>query len=156
MHRLLYSLAFALLLGLSLAIKFSGSVEAYSSGMHENDGEIATFLTAQGFAIRQGESGASTTGTRGGCQVQVTDVSPQGWHRSVIAQSAAGQKLVYAFAGNIYPEQPVLRTTLDHYVWRLKRYFRMRPPPHAVRAIIISPGCPADIVNEAKLQELSR
>jgi hypothetical protein len=156
MHRLLYSLTFALLLGLSLAIKFSGSVEAYSSGMHENDGEIAAFLTKHGFAVRRGESGAPTTGTRGGCQVQVTDVSPQGWHRAVVAQSAAGQKLVYAFAGNIYPEQPVLRTTLDHYVWRLKRYFRMRPPPRAVRAVIISPACPADVISENKLQELSR
>jgi hypothetical protein len=157
-HRLLFSVALVLLLVVSLAIKFSEPVSVNIDDSDQDESSIVSFLNRRGFAVTAGESARTPlwiSGVRGTCVVRIATVSPQGWHRAVVAQTAAGQLLAYAYAGQIYDEQPILRTTWDYYVRRLRGHFRMQAQLSPVRAVIIAPECAASSLNPGDLKSLS-
>ena len=158
MDRPLFSVALVLLLVVSLTIKFSEPVSVSFADSNQDESSIVHFLNRRGFAVTVGEPESAPSwisGVRGTCIVRIATVSPQGWHRAVVAQAAAGQLLAYAYAGQIYNEQPALRTTWDHYVRRLRGHFRMQARLSPVRAVIIAPGCTASSLSPSDLKTLS-
>jgi hypothetical protein len=80
-------------------------------------------------------------GAAGACQVGIVEVSPQGWHRSLISRLAAGKRLFYMFGGETYFEQPVMRTQTYAYWRKLNRYLGLRTPNRPVLALIAGPAC---------------
>jgi hypothetical protein len=144
MIRLLSSLAFGLLLAASLGLKLSQQARPETVETLRQD-EVLAFLHHHGFAVSMSDPSESpvwTIGTKSDCRVQITDLAPQGWHRAAVARHAGGQRVVYIYGGRTYAEQPVLQTTLDHYRRRLERYLGMPARPPAIRAMVLSQGCP--------------
>jgi len=118
----------------------------------------ATFLAQRGFAVSPPVPDTAPqwiTGMRGDCRVRIADVWPQGWAQSIVRDEGAGQRVLYAFAGRLYDEQPVLMTSLVHYRQRLLRYLLVDSPAPAVRAILVSPACPPATIVPADAGRLS-
>ncbi len=157
MNRLLPSLAFCLLLAASLGLKATPGTEGpAASGSQDED--IPAFLGRHGFAVTPGDPAENpvwTVGTKPGCRIEIATVAPQGWHRAVVAERGAGQRIVYVYGGRTYAEQPVLHTLLGEYRRRLERYLGVAAPPIPVRALILSPGCPADLPDVVGMDGLS-
>ncbi|MEZ0171227.1 hypothetical protein [Microvirga sp. TS319] len=80
-------------------------------------------------------------GAAGACQVRIAEVSPEGWHRSLVSQLAAGNQLFYTFGGETYSEQPIMRTRTYAYWRKLRRYFGLSTPHRPVLALIAAAGC---------------
>jgi exosortase/archaeosortase family protein len=107
-------------------------------------GEVTDLLQQRGFAVRQiipVDDLAWVYGTAEGCQVQVTEVAPQGWQRSLLTRVAGERRLVFLFGGEAYSEQPVLKTRADYYWGKLNRYLGRRVPRLPVLAVISISGC---------------
>ena len=140
------SLAFAVLLAASLAGKSFGLQE--TSGAGPDDDRAVSYLQERGLTVHSADRYASiwTVATRGACRVRVATVSPQGWSRAIVAEQTVGEHLMYAFDGQLYAQQPVMRTMLENYRRRLVRYFGYRAPNLEVRAIAISPACLPDLL----------
>jgi hypothetical protein len=158
MHRLLLpSLAFGLLLALSLGFKAWGSIGESASAPDRGRAEVAAFLEQRGFSVSPQDPADTLwiSASSGNCRVQVADVSPQGWQRAAATERAAGQRLSYVYAGKTYSEQPVLLTTLDSYWQRIKRYLHLPSSAYPVRAVIVSPACPAKMLNSDEFSPLS-
>jgi hypothetical protein len=151
------SLAFALLLALSLGIKAhigNGAVTTVQS----DDKDIAQLLSSNGFAIRHEQANADPVwiyGTKQGCNLQIADVSTQGWHRRIVEWQAQGRLLLYSVGGHLYEEQPILMPMMAHYLGRLERYVGIDAAPVRARAIVIDDRCPAVPIPLADLEALS-
>lgn len=132
----------ALVLAVSLPPKLAIAVKIYAGpALRLNLDEIAAALNRHGFEVTEREDFGSppwVSAVAGRCGVMVAEVDPQGWHRSLVGQIATGQRLLYTFKGQTYPEQPVMRTRI-HYFWTLlKRKLGLPAAPRPVLAIVAS------------------
>jgi hypothetical protein len=158
MHRLITSLGFGALLVVSVAVKMQGAASADRSMKPSAGDDIAVLLSRNGFAVRRAEPNTDPSwvyGTKGQCQVQVAEISPQGWHRSALDWHATGRVLLYSVAGKLYAQQPILRPMATDYLRRLQRYVGLDEPPVKARAVIIDDSCPADPIPLRELEALS-
>lgn len=151
-------LLLVLLLAASLAGKALSERRAADPAPRDSLADLAAYLAARGYAVSVADTNTApvwVSGTLGGCLVRIADVPPQGWARSIVAQLGAGQQVRYAFGGGFYPDQPVLLTSIAEYRQRLLRYFGLVAPPPIVRAILVSPACPAGTIGPAEAPLLS-
>lgn len=159
MRRSTASLAFVLLLGVSLSAKGLGFERADEAARQDAAAPAIALLEQRGFAVEVPDRKADpvwVVGRRGACQLRVAEVSPQGWHRTAVAEQAAGQWLRFAFDGQLHRDQPVLRTKAEDYRRRLLRYLGLPAPAPAVRAVVLGPGCPEDTIGPQEADFLSR
>ncbi len=113
--------------------------------------DIATVLERHDFQVKVSQEQvrqeaeeselAWVYGAEGLCQVRIAEVSPQGWHRFLVSQLAAGHQLFYTFGGEMYSEQPVIRTRTYAYWRKLNRYFGLSTPNRPVLALIAASAC---------------
>jgi hypothetical protein len=158
MRSALLSAGLAAMLVASLAGK-AGNLAQSAPAQTVSDEGVSAFLEARGFAVEiMADEAVSAwiVAIRGKCEVRVADVSPQGWSRDVIAAQAQGGKLLYAFDGVFYADQPVLRTVLGEYRRRLRHYLRLPAKPFVVRAVMLSPGCKDMAIRAEDAPALSR
>jgi hypothetical protein len=158
MPRLSLSLAFALLLAVSLGLKVQlGSATSFTA-QYPDSADIEALLSKHEFAVTLPAADTDpqwVTGESGNCRLQIANVSPQGWHRSAVAWKAAGDHVLYAAGAALHEEQPIVRPLLRFYLRRFERYAGMEPPPLKVRAIIRSRDCPDSLISPAELAALS-
>lgn len=157
MRRTVASLVAAALLAASFAWKAVGFSRTPEAGSID-DGAVIALLADRGLAVAYSDPKSAPVwivGTRGACRVRVASIAPEGWARALIDQLAAGDRLAYAFDGRFYDEQPVMRTRLDNYRRRLLRYLGVAVAPLELRAVAVSPGCPADVIRAEDAARLS-
>jgi hypothetical protein len=138
------SIIFGLVLVVSVSLKLPGLAKIAVGADNVIPREIAAVLERHDFHVIQeapDEDLAWVSGTAGACHVRVVRVAPMGWHRSLVTQLATGNQLFYAFGGEIYSQQPIVRTRAYFYWSKLNLYFGLsrRHPP--VLALIVAPGC---------------
>ena len=76
------------------------------------------------------------------CRLTVFEVSPDGWHESVIGlDRTGGQRLIFTFAGHTYSRQPSTLTRLTFHWNRVKRYLGAASAYRPVLAILTSSSC---------------
>ncbi|TPN85041.1 hypothetical protein FJ987_16025 [Mesorhizobium sp. CU2] len=159
MNRFTLSLAFGLLLVLSVTLKvLGGGIGQSVTEAHPANEDIAALLRNNGFAFSLSEPNTDPQwfyGTKGTCQLQIADVSPQGWHRSALDWQAKGRLLLYSVEGKLYEHQPILMPMVHHYFGRAMRYMGIQIRPVMARAIIIGPQCPALPIATVELEGLS-
>ena len=156
MNRTILSALVITLLVASISIKIL-SYGAHSS-TYPGDDDIASLLQKNGFETHKADANtdpAWTYGVRKDCRLQIANVSPQGWHRSVIEWEAVGQTLLYSADGRLYGSQPIIKPMTIHYLRRLERYMGIDAPPVRVRAINIAPECPSNAIASTELASLS-
>jgi hypothetical protein len=133
------------LLVLSLAGKVLGTPAPGLAPAGVFPDKLAADLAARGFEQDRIADGAFWASAHAGsCRIEIAEVAPQGWHRSMVRQYAAGRPLIFVFGGTAYAEQPVLWTKLAYYRQRLLAPFRLsvEAPVHAV----VLTGCaPAEV-----------
>ncbi|MBO1909577.1 hypothetical protein J4G37_32765 [Microvirga sp. 3-52] len=71
----------------------------------------------------------------------MTEVDPQGWNRSLVAQIAKSNQLFYLFSGEIFSEQPTVRPRLYYYSNKIKRYLGIEVRHYPVLAFIAASAC---------------
>ena len=159
MNQFTLSLAFGLLLVLSVTLKvLGGGIGQSVTTEHTANEDIAALLRNNGFAFTLSDPNTDPQwfyGTKGTCQLQIADVSPQGWHRSALDWQAKGRPLLYSVEGKLYKRQPILVPMVHHYFGRAMRYLGIQIRPVMARAIVIGPQCPADPIAAVDLERLS-
>ena len=79
---------------------------------------------------------------RPGCSLRVSEISPFGWHRDVLAQlTRPDERLFFVFRGKSASTQPVWQTFADYNWSRLQRYVGLQPPERPVLGVIASADC---------------
>jgi hypothetical protein len=144
----LVSLALGFLLCVSLAGKVASLARTPGTSSDEGAAAVA-LLKARGLAVQPFNpvgAPAWIVGTRDDCRVRIAEVAPEGWSRAIVAQQATGERLLYAFDGRFYDQQPVTSTWLENYRRRLARYAGFDVPALRLFAVTAAPACPADIV----------
>ncbi|MFU0507158.1 hypothetical protein ACLKMW_21565 [Pseudaminobacter sp. NGMCC 1.201702] len=122
------------------------------------DQDIVILLQKHGFKTHRAAAETDPAWVHGvtdGCQIDIAGVSPQGWHRAVVDWYAAGKHLRYSALGELHYEQPILTPMLTHYLARLQRYAGINAKEVKIRAIVVAPGCPADVIPSSELSALS-
>jgi hypothetical protein len=156
-HRPALSVALGLTLVLSLMLKLPGLTGlAAATRANVITPDVATLLERYGYEVQHhvDESDTSLTWTSGSaaeCHILVASVALQGWHNSLIAQMASGNRLAYMFNGRVYAEQPILRTRAQHYWTKFQNYLGLDVPIHPLFAVITVPAC-----QDVPLVELAR
>ena len=159
MRRTTASLALALVLGVSLSAKGVGLERAEGVARQDTTRFLIALLENRGFAAEVVDPKADPAwvlGRRGSCTVRIAGVSPQGWHRTAIAEQATGRWLRFAFGGQLYRDQPVLQTKVEDYRRRFLRYLGLPAPAPAVRAVVLGPACPQGTIGPEEADLLSR
>lgn len=119
------NLALIGLLIVSLSLKLHGALRSADDGAVDPTQEIVAFLARAGFESGEANSDVdlfSVSASSGDCQLLVAVLSPQGWHSDVIERlTPPNGRLFVLYDGEIYPNQPVLRTRindiLDRTIW---------------------------------------
>ena len=159
MNRSTLSFTCGLLLTLSVSLKvLGGGIGQSVTADHPANEDIAALLRANGFAFTLSEPNTDPQwfyATKETCQLQIADVSLQGWHRSMLDWQARGRVLLYSVEGKLYKHQPVLMPMVHHYIGRALRYTGIKTRPVMARAIIIGPRCPLQPIAAADLERLS-
>lgn len=158
MRLILLSLGFMLLMVASLGAKINGKMGGGLAATDPDDADILALFKRHGFAVTRAEPNTDPvwiTGELAQCRVDIASISPRGWHRTVVEWHASGKTLHYAVDGQLLDQQPVLKPTAMHYLNRLKRYAGLDAPAVKVRAVVIAPECPADILPSVELTALS-
>jgi hypothetical protein len=79
-----------------------------------------------------------------GCDMQVAEVSPLGWHRDLLANIVGpDEHLLFVFEGAAFETQPVWRTSTLYHWNRLKSYFGSPDGYGSVLGIIATESCRA-------------
>jgi hypothetical protein len=134
----------------SLSLKLPGLITVAVGEASVIPRDIATVLERHAFQVEISQEQvtqeapdevASVYGAAGACQVRIAEVSPHGWHRSLVSQLAVGNQLFYTFGGETYSEQPIMRTRTYAYWRRLNRYLGLSTPNRPVLTIIATPAC---------------
>lgn len=158
MHRVTLSAALALLLTASLVIKVYGYAGAGTAAIYLDDEDIVALMRKHGFEIDRAPPNTDPVwvhGARNDCKIDIANVSPQGWHRSIVEWHAAGKTLEYSVGGKLHERQPILEPMIIHYYRRLERYVGVDAPAVKVRAIVVAPECPMDVIPVSELAALS-
>ena len=138
------SVAAGILLVASVALKVPISLQDVATTSSLSPKAIADVFDQRGYVITGSSGGGTPTwisARRDACDVTVIEVSPDGWHRSIMETGAGDRELHYAFSGQIYSEQPVMLTRLSHHWNRAKRYLGLRPIHRPVLAILALHSC---------------
>jgi hypothetical protein len=144
------------ILALSLGFKASGQISG-TEAPADGNADVLAFLQTHGFVVDEIHPDSLwISAAAGDCTLQIATVSPLGWERDVIVESAGTAKLSYVFAGQTYAEQPVLQTALTHYWQRLRGYVRLPSHQYRVRAVIAGDRCPPAMLKPESLADLSR
>jgi hypothetical protein len=150
-------LVFCGVLFLALSFKVPVGMRQFVSGQDEMVRTyIATFLARQGFApgpaiAIQYPIGAS--GRSGGCQLLITEVAYQGWHRDLFRRVISEEDQVFFFfRGHKYRDQPVWLTRPSGYWNTFLRNLGVNAPVEPVLGIAASPPCD---LNAMPWQELT-
>ena len=158
MPRLSLSLAFAVLLAVSLGLKVQlGSATSFAAQYPDSD-DIAALMANHAFAVTPPEPDTDPqwfTGVRDGCVVQIGNVSPQGWHRAAVEWKAGNNPVVYSAGSTLHDQQPIAGPLMRYYLRRFERYAGINSPPLKVRAIIRSGDCPDSFIAPSELAGLS-
>jgi hypothetical protein len=158
MPRLSLSLAFALLLAVSLGLKAQlGSATSFTA-QYPDSADIETLLAKHEFTVTLPDPNTDpqwVTGDRGTCRLQIANVSPQGWHRAAVEWKAGDNPILYAAGVALHDRQPIVKPLVRHYLRRFERYAGIDAPPLKVRAIIRSGDCPDSLIEPAELAALS-
>lgn len=137
----------ALVLVASLALKAANSAAVPINGSDWVTQRMAEFLLIRKFEITQNPTDVdlfSLSAVKDQCRVLIATVSPLGWHRHVIREvKPEGSRLVYVFKGQLYEDQPLLRTWLDHYWVRLRQSIGRAPSVSPTIAVVQSSECSA-------------
>jgi hypothetical protein len=152
------SLAFALLLAVSLGLKVELGAASGIGQQYPDSADIGAMLEKHAFAVQPPRPDTDpqwVTGTRDGCTLQIANVSPQGWHRAAVEWKAAGKPILYAAGAELHDRQPIAGPLVRHYLRRLERYAGLEAPPLKVRAIIRSGDCPDSLIAPSELAALS-
>jgi hypothetical protein len=158
MRRWAVSFALAGLLATSLAGKSLG-LSSVNDTERDSGAAAVAFLKTHGLDMAPLDYSSAPVwviGARGGCVVRIAEVAPEGWARSIVAEQTVGYRLVYAFNGHFYDEQPVMRTKIENYRRRLVRYAGFQTPSLQLLAIAVSSTCPSDILRPEDAVLLSR
>ncbi|WP_112662157.1 hypothetical protein [Microvirga flavescens] len=143
-YRLVLSAILGIALVVSLSLKFPGIADIAVATAGTTPRDIATLLERHDFEVRQDAPDTDlrwVSGRAGTCSVLIAPVAPQGWHRSLIAKLAGDKRVFYVFEGQIYAEQPILRTRAHYYWSKFNRYLGLSPVTRPVIAVIATPGC---------------
>jgi hypothetical protein len=142
--------ALIVLLVASLGLKVRGIEHIDQTEERASGHALVESLSADGFVLGAGGGleGYAWVATRGDCRIEVTMVSPLGWHQSAMATRAAGQTLAYVYAGHTYAEQPVMLSKLGYYWHKLTNYFYPSAEP-PIFGVVMSPGCAAQAIDTA-------
>lgn len=156
----LWTVSFALagLLATSLAGKSLG-LNSLRDGDSDSGLAAVAFMKAHGLDMAPLDYNSAPvwiTGTRDRCVVRIAEVAPEGWARAIVAEQTVGDRLVYAFNGRFYDEQPVMRTKIENYRRRLVRYAGFQTRSLELLAIAVSSACPSDILRPEDAVLLSR
>jgi hypothetical protein len=152
--RLALSSGFGLVLATSLFLKLPGYMDRAGAAVSARPSGAVALLERHGFQVSEDPPGSDpiwVSGRAGACQVRVAAVAPEGWHRSLVAQMAAGNQLVYMFGGELYSEQPIVRTWAHHYWSRLAGSLGLSASTRPVVAVVATPAC-----ENLPLQELAK
>ncbi|MEI5680157.1 MULTISPECIES: hypothetical protein [unclassified Mesorhizobium] len=142
----------SLALGLLLCVTVAGKVVslARTPDVASDEGAAAVALmNMRGLAVQPFNpvgAPAWIVGTLDDCRVRIAEVAPEGWSRAIVAQQATNERLLYAFDGRFYDQQPVTSTWIENYRRRLARYIGFEEPALRLFAVTVAPACPADIV----------
>ncbi|MBM1175470.1 hypothetical protein [Microvirga arabica] len=143
--RPVFSIVFGLVLVISLSLKVVTLTRVVGPKPTVAWSELALLLEQQGFqtSYRPATHNDLTwvSGAAGACRVQVTEVDPQGWNQSLVAQVAKDNQLFYLFSGEIFSEQPTVRTRLIYYWNKLNRYVGINLRHYPVLAFVATPAC---------------
>jgi len=139
-------LVFCGLLVLTLSFKVSVGRRPFVSGQDEMVRTyIVRFLARQGFQPNriiaiQNPVGASARSD--GCQLLITEVAFQGWHRDFFRRVVSEEdQFFFFFRGHKYQDQPVWLTRLSGYWNIFLRNLGFNAPVEPVLAIVASPPC---------------
>ncbi|RVD59175.1 hypothetical protein EN828_11975 [Mesorhizobium sp. M2D.F.Ca.ET.185.01.1.1] len=159
MNRSTLRLTVGLFVTLSVSLKvLGGGIGQSATADHPANEDIAALLRANGFAFTLSAPNTDPQwfyATKERCQLQIADVSPQGWHQSMLDWQARGRVLLYSVEGKLYEHQPVLVPMMHHYIGRALRYTGIKTRPVVARAIIIGPRCSLLPIAAADLERLS-
>lgn len=158
MRRLTLSVALGLVLAASLVLKVYGHGGSGKVGVDPGDEDIVALLHQHGFRTKRAPPNTDPVwihGVRGDCRIDIANVSPQGWHRSIVEWHATGKSLQYSAMGTLHDQQPILKPMIVHYFGRLKRYLGIDAPGATVRAIVMTTECPAGVITSPELAALS-
>lgn len=144
MRLLALSAAFCIALALSVGLKIPGLVKISEGPSGGAPLEIDDVLAARSFQVSRYVPDNDLTwisGINDDCRLMVAAVAPQGWHRALVAQMAQQKQVFYVFDGQVYSEQPIVRTRAYHYWRKLARYFGLTPRERPVLAVLSTPSC---------------
>jgi len=116
-------------------------------------------LSDQGFVFAEigGLEGPAWSASNRDCRIEITEVSPLGWHQAAMGARAGDGRVAYVYDARLYDEQPVTLTKLGYYWHKLVNYFdpaAMQPP---VFAVATSAGCAAQSIQFERIaQQLGR
>jgi hypothetical protein len=135
----------ALVLVASLALKAANSAAVPDKASDWVTERMAEFLQKREFEITRNPSDVdlvSLFAVRDQCRILIANVSPLGWHRDVIRKiTPDGSRLTYIFKGQLYEDQPILQTWLDHYWIRLRQSIGLSPSISPTIAVVQSAQC---------------
>jgi hypothetical protein len=136
-------LALIVLLVASLGLKARGSDASNQPPEQWRDTALLDALSAGGFAIssKDGLQSPTWVADKGDCHIEVTTVTPLGWHQSAMADRAGNQNLAYVYAGHVYENQPVMLTKMDYYWHKLANYFYLSGQQPPVFGVVTSANC---------------
>lgn len=158
MRRWAISFALAGLLATSLAGKSLG-LNSVNDTERDNGAGAVAFMKAHGLDMAPLDYSSApvwVVGALDNCVVRIAEVAPEGWSRAIVAEQTASDRLVYAFNGRFYEEQPVMRTKIENYRRRMVRYAGFQTPSLELLAIAVSSACPSDILRPEDAVLLSR
>jgi hypothetical protein len=79
-----------------------------------------------------------------GCDMQIAEVSPLGWHRDLLANIVRpDEHLLFVYQGAVFETQPVWRTSTGYHWNRLRSYVGCSDEDGFVLGIIASENCRA-------------
>lgn len=105
-------------------------------------------LSAQGFVFDEidGLQGPAWAAANDDCRIEITEVSPLGWHQAAMGARAGEGRVAYVYDGRPYDEQPVTLTKFGYYWHKLLNYFDPAASQPPVFAVATSAGCAAQSI----------
>ena len=149
-------LALIVLLVASLGLKARSSDASNQPREQPIYTALLSALSAGGFALstKDGLESPIWVADKGDCHIEVTTVTPLGWHQSAMANNAGKQNLAYVYAGHIYEKQPVMLTKMDYYWHKLTNYFPLSGQLPPVFGVVTSADCTAQSVDTLLIARL--
>lgn len=151
------SLAFAALIGLSLAGKLLANQAPPDPDRRAFDTSARSMLEAAGLATRSDARrfGTLLSGSSGGCRLILGEYDPHGTFAELFRHLAAPVgPLRFAWRGRVYARAPKTAGLAGFYVWRELRRVGVAAPRAPIAAWAASPGCDSARLDWSRLARL--